>query len=107
MSRGIIIAFVAGWLLWFWIDKTSFEYSRLPQPRAGQYIADFQTAVDLARSGRYATAYVFLWKAHFIVLSIGVGLLINMILDGIARALNRRKLTKLYVPHGKQGQQKE
>lgn len=101
MLRGFIIAFVAGWLLWFWVDKSSFEFARLPPARAGEYVANFQTAVDLVRSGHYAAAYVFIWNAHFLVLSAGLGLVISMLTGAAARAINRRKLIKLYVPDKK------
>jgi len=99
MLRGFAIAFVAGWLLWFWIDKSPSEFSRLSQPRGGQYAADFQVAVDLVRTGRFTMAYVYIWKAHFVVLSAAVGLLIHVLFEAIARSLSRRRLIRLYVPN--------
>lgn len=101
MLKGFLIAFILGWLLWFWIDKTPYSYGRLPQPTEGEYIANFQTAIDLVRTGRYPAAFVFIWKAHYIVLSAGLGLVLAMVSNAVGRAIGRRRLSKLYAPDRK------
>ncbi|HFD78878.1 MAG TPA: hypothetical protein ENK05_00610 [Gammaproteobacteria bacterium] len=101
MIRGSILAFVAGWFLWFWIDKSPLALGPPPHPSGGGMLGDFQLAVDLLREGRVRAAYVYIWQAHYIVLSLGGGLLAALVTESLSRALARRRLRRLYIPDRK------
>ena len=98
MFRAIVIAFIAGWALWFWIDKSPQSLGPLPPPQQEQLGANFQIAVDLVKAQRYTAAYVYLWKAHYLVLSVAAGLLLSMIGGSVTRLLGRRRFARLYTP---------
>ncbi len=98
MFRGTVIAFIAGWVLWFWIDKNPYSLGPLPQPLDGDFTANFQMAIDLLKAGRYKAAFVYAWKAHYLVLSLGAGLLIAALGVSVSRALSGRRSRRLYIP---------
>jgi len=98
MLRGIVIAFIAGWAAWFWIDKSPHSLGPLPPAQQEQLSANFQIAVDLVKAQRYTAAFVYLWKAHYLVLSVAAGLLVAMIGGSLSRLLARRRFARLYVP---------
>jgi len=98
MLRGIIIAFIAGWAAWFWIDKSPHALGPLPPPLQEQFSANFQIAVDLVKAQRYKAAFVYVWKAHYLVLSVAAGLLLSMIGGAMSRLLGRRRFARLYIP---------
>ena len=103
MIRGIVIAFIAGWTVWFWIDKSPHSLGPLPPPLEEQFSANFQMAVDLVKAQRYTAAFVYLWKAHYLLLSVAAGLVFAMIGGSISRLLARRRFARLYIPARKRG----
>ena len=98
MFRAIVIAFIAGWALWFWIDKSPQSLGPLPPPQQEQLSVNFQIAVDLVKARRYTAAYVYLWKAHYLVLSGAAGVLLAMVGGALSRLLGRRRFARLYTP---------
>ena len=98
MFRAIVIAFIAGWAVWFWIDKNPQSLGPLPPPLQDQVGANFQVAVDLVKARRYTAAYVYLWKAHYLILSVAAGLLLSMLGGSLSRLLGRRRFARLYTP---------
>jgi hypothetical protein len=98
MLRGALIAFVAGWVLWFWLDKSPAVLGRLPHPEEGDYLRNFQVTIDLVKQGRVQAAFIYIWKAHYLVLSLGVGLVLGMGFASLSRAISRNRLLKLYLP---------
>ena len=101
MLRGTALAFVAGWLLWFWLDKNPATLGPLPPPANDDYIRNFQITIDLVKHARIRAAYVYIWKAHYIVLSLAAGLAIGAVLGALSRSLSRQKFRKLYLPERK------
>jgi len=101
MLRGAALAFVAGWLLWFWLDKNPATLGPLPPPANDDYIRNFQIAIDLVKQARLKAAYVYIWKAHYIVLSLAAGLAIGAVLGALSRSLSRKNFRKLYLPERK------
>jgi len=101
MLRGAALAFVIGWLLWFWLDKNPAMLGPLPPPANDDYIRNFQIAIDLVKQARIKAAYVYIWKAHYIVLSLAVGLTIGALLGALSRSLSRKKFRKHYLPERK------
>jgi hypothetical protein len=102
MLRGTALAFVAGWLLWFWLDKNPATLGPLPPPANDDYIRNFQIAIDLVKQARLKAAYVYIWKAHYIVLSLAIGLAIGALLGALSRSRFRKKFRKFYLPERKE-----
>lgn len=98
MFRGTVIAFIAGWIIWFWIDKNPHSLGHLPPAMEEQFSANFQMAIDLVKAQRYKAAFVYLWKAHYLVLSVAGGVLLAMSGASVSRLLARRRLSRLYIP---------
>ncbi|MEN8107695.1 MAG: hypothetical protein ABFS22_06775, partial [Pseudomonadota bacterium] len=66
MLRNSFIVFITGWIVWFWIDKPP---AGLPQP-ADSMPENFQRAFDMLRSGYLEVAWLYIWDAHYLVLSL-------------------------------------
>ena len=98
MVRGSLIFFIAGWTIWFWLDKSPFVLGPLPQPLQGEYLANFQMAFDLLKEGRFRAAYVYIWKGHFVVISLAFGMLAAMVASSFSRMLARKRFRKLNIP---------
>ena len=102
MFRATVLVFLAGWIAWFWLDKP-------PLPPAiedgdNQMLANFQFAFTLLKAGHLSAAYAFIWRAHYLVLSVLGGLLLAMAGSGISRILARRRYairTRATRPSGK------
>lgn len=107
MLRGALLAFVIGWVIWFWVDKNPATLGPLPMPTDGAYLQNFQVTIDLVKQGRFTAAFVYIWKAHFIVLSLGIGVLLGMALNALGRSLSRKRWLKLYLPDRKARQKQE
>jgi hypothetical protein len=100
MFRGVIFVFLLGWALWFWLDKSPALMDALPR-RQDDLINNFQIAFNILKEGHLNPAFIFIWRSHYILLSLLGGLLVSMGWQGITRALSRRRLRKLYVPKRK------
>ena len=98
MLRATVFAFIAGWIAWFWLDKNPATLGPLPQPVDGDYLRNFQVSINLLKQGRFQAAFIYVWKAHYIVLSIAAGLALAMLFAPVSRSLARRKWLKLYLP---------
>jgi len=100
MFRGVILVFLLGWALWFWLDKSPALMDALPR-RQDDLISNFQIAFNILKEGHLNPAFIFIWRSHYILLSLLGGLLVSMGWQGISGALSRRRLRKLYVPKRK------
>lgn len=98
MLRGALLAFVGGWILWFWIDKSPAALGPLPWPAGDDLLQNFQVAVDLLKQSRFRAAFVYIWKAHFIILSLALGLLLGAGFNALSRLAARRRFHRLYLP---------
>jgi hypothetical protein len=97
MFRAIVIVFLLGWSGWFLVDKSPSSMGRLPEPQE-DILQNFQTAFDMLKAGYLIPAWVFIWHAHYLLLSIVGGLLLSMGWDSITGMLSRKRLRKLYIP---------
>ena len=102
MFRGTLVAFVLGWVTWLWIDKNPALLGPLPYPQDGSLLHNFQIAIDLLKQLRFKAAFIYIWKAHYLVLSLALGLLLGMLGASVRSAWSRRRLMRLYVPGRKQ-----
>ena len=107
MIRGTLVAFVAGWALWLWLDKNPVLLGPVPYPRDGDFLHNFQVTVDLVKQARMKAAFIYVWKAHYLVLSLAIGLLLGMVGNSISRVRARRRFAELYLPGKKETVAKE
>jgi hypothetical protein len=97
MLRNVFLVFIAGWVLWFWIDKPPVGLAGLPHPSENM-VDNFQRAFDILKSGHLKIAWLYIWDAHYLVLSILGGLLLSAITGTISNQLARRRLRKHFLP---------
>ena len=107
MLRGALLAFVGGWIIWFWIDKNPATLGPLGYPADGDLLYNFQVTVDLIKQTRFKAAFVYAWKAHYLILSLAAGALLGILFGAVSRRLSRNRLLKLYLPQKKSRQHHE
>ena len=90
--------FVIGWVLWFFIDKHPAALGTMVPGELDSLLNNFQLAFDMLKAGYLKASFVFIWKAHYIVIAIIAGLLSSIIFQGVANNLRRRKLRDLMWP---------
>lgn len=93
-----IIIFVIGWVLWFFVDKHPASLGVNVPAELDTMLANFQLAFDMLTAGYLRASYVFIWKAHYIVLSIIAALLISALHQATSSVLRRRHLRQLMWP---------
>jgi hypothetical protein len=97
MLRSAFIVFIVGWVIWFAIDKPPLGRPGLPQP--GDSIAgNFQRAFDMLKSGHPDVAYVYLWDAHYLLLSVLGGILVAVLYGSVSDFLGRRRMRRHFQP---------
>jgi len=97
MITGIFLVFIGGWLTWFWIDKPPAGQFRLPPP-GDSMVEDFQRSIDLLKAGHPDMAYLYIWHAHYLILSVVLGILTAVVFRSIADHLSRKSRRRLYYP---------
>jgi hypothetical protein len=97
MFTGIFLVFIGGWLTWFWIDKPPAGQFRLPPP-GDSMVEDFQRSIDLLKAGHPDMAYVYIWHAHYLVLSVVFGILVAVVFRTVADHLSRKSRRRQYYP---------
>ena len=104
MIRSSFVVFIIGWIAWFTLDKPRPEYG--PLPHASENLLDnFQLAFNMIKAGHLEHAFVFIWHAHYIVLSLLVGALLAMLFASVSEHLGRRRMRRLMMPGRKAGRQ--
>ncbi len=85
MLRSAVVVFIAGWTAWFWLDKPPARGPfRLPEA-TDSLLVNFQQAFDILKAGQTGLAFVYIWPAHYIILSLLGGAIIGMAYQSIAR----------------------
>ena len=97
MLRNTFIVFLLGWVTWFWIDKPPPEQQRLPEV-SDSLVENFQVAFDILKAGYPQVAFVYIWNAHYLLLSIAGGLLLAVIIGAVSDALGRRRMRRRIMP---------
>lgn len=101
MIRSSFVVFIVGWIAWFTLDKPRPGYG--PLPHASENLLDnFQLAFNMIKAGQLEHAFVFIWHAHYIVLSLLVGALLAMLFASVSEHLGRRRMRRLMTP-GRKG----
>ncbi len=97
MLRSAFVVFLLGWVIWFWIDKPPPAQLQLP-PVSDSLVENFQVAFDLLKSGYVEVAYVYIWNAHYLLLSLLGGVLVAVIYGVISDYLSRRRMRRNFMP---------
>lgn len=98
MLNHSIFIFIIGWVLWFVIDKHPASLGTIVPGESGKLLDNFQLAFDMLKAGYLKASYVFIWKAHYIVLTLIAGLMTSMIFHAVSNVLRRRKLHRVMWP---------
>lgn len=108
MLRNSFIAFLSGWMIWFWIDKPENGLQQFLKADDSMLV-NFQRAFDLLKSGYLAQSYIYIWNAHYIVLAIIFGAMLSFFLDFTSEYLRRKRLKSVLLPSQavKKSQKKE
>ena len=102
MLRSAFVVFLLGWVVWFWIDKPPASQLRLP-PVSDSLIENFQVAFDLLKSGYLDVAYVYIWKAHYLLLSLLAGAMLAVSYGALSDYLSRRRMRRNFMPPPRTG----
>jgi hypothetical protein len=97
MLRNAFIVFLLGWVSWFWIDKPPPDQQRLPEV-SDSLVENFQVAFNILKSGYPEVAFVYIWNAHYLLLSIAGGVLLSISIGAVSDALSRRRMRRLIMP---------
>ena len=97
MLRNAFIVFLLGWVSWFWIDKPPPEQQRLPEV-SDSLVENFQTAFNILKAGYPEVAFVYIWNAHYLLLSIAGGVLLSISIGVVSDAFSRRRMRRLIMP---------
>ena len=104
MLRSAFIVFIAGWVLWFLLDKPGAVQFSFPE-RSDDLLGNFQYAFDLLKAGYPQLGFIFIWKQHYIILSLLGGVMVAMLAGGVRDLLRRRRMHRLVLPGPVQQQQ--
>ena len=97
MLRSAFIVFIVGWLLWFSIDKPPVGQLGLPKP-SDSITENFQRAFNMLKAGHPDVAFVYLWDAHYLLLSLLGGMLLAVVYGSVADFLGRRRMRRHFRP---------
>jgi hypothetical protein len=97
MFTGIFLVFICGWRAWFWIDKPPVGQFGLPTT-GDSMVADFQRSIDLLKAGHADMAYLYIWHAHYLILSVVLGILVAVTFRTVADHLSRLSRRRRYNP---------
>ena len=97
MLRSAFIVFIAGWVGWFWMDKPSQGRFRMPEV-SDSLVENFQNAFDMMKAGYLDMAFVYIWGAHYIVLSLLGGAILAVAYGSAADYLGRKRMRRHFLP---------
>jgi hypothetical protein len=97
MLRSTFLVFITGWVAWFLIDKPDARQFRLPETSESM-LDNFQMAFDMLKAGYVDMSFVYLWGAHYLVLSLLGGALLAVGYGSLAGYLGRRRMRRHFLP---------
>jgi hypothetical protein len=104
MLRSAFIVFLAGWVAWFWMDKPSQGRFRMPKV-SDSLVENFQNAFDMTKAGYPDMAFVYIWDAHYIVLSLLGGAILAVAWGSVADYLGRKRMRRHFQPPAREARQ--
>ncbi len=106
MLRNSFIVFIFGWIIWFWIEKPRTGLDQFLRTDDNMLV-NFQRFFDLLKSGYFVQSYIFIWNAHYIILSLIIGVLISMLYGFISDYLRRKRTRSFFNLPSSKKQKKE
>ena len=101
MLRNAFIVFITGWISWFWIDKPHTGLDRFLQTD-DSLLVNFQRAFELLKSGFIEQSFVFIWNAHYVLLSLIGGVMVSLMSGFISDYLARKRMkSQINIPSSK------
>lgn len=97
MLRNAFIIFLLGWTIWFWIDKPPPQQQRLPEV-SSSLVENFQVAFNMLKTGYPEVAFVYIWNAHYLLLSLLGGVLLAVSIGAVSDMLSRRRMRLRNMP---------
>ena len=79
------------------MDKPGAVQFSFPE-RSDDLLGNFQYAFDMLKAGFPGLAFIFIWKQHYIVLSLLGGALLAVATGYVGDLLGRRRMRKLVLP---------
>ena len=67
-------------------------------PVSDSMIENFQTAFNMLKSGYADLSFLYIWNAHYLILSLLGGLILLFLVQSISRFMRRRRMRKDYLP---------
>ncbi len=61
-------------------------------------IENFQTAFNMLKGGYPEMSFLFIWNAHYLILSLLGGLILLSLLQSMSGFMRRRRMRKDYLP---------
>ena len=96
MFRSAFLVFVVGWAVRFLINKPPPGQLGLPDV-SDSMLDNFQQSFDIMKSGHIDVAFVFIWDAHYLILSVLGGLLTGIVYGIISEHINRRRMRQRFL----------
>ena len=97
MLRSAFLVFLAGWAVRFMIDKPPAGQLGLPEV-SDSMLENFQQSFDMLKAGHLDMAYVYIWDAHYLLLSLLGGLLVSLLFGMVSDQLGRRRMRRHFLP---------
>ncbi|MGB5260254.1 MAG: hypothetical protein WBO34_06990, partial [Gammaproteobacteria bacterium] len=97
MLRSSFVIFIIGWVVWFMLDKPGAVQFSFAQ-RDPDLLGNFQYAFDMLKAGYPGPAFIFIWKQHYIVLSLLGGALLAVGAGMLGDYLGRRRMRRRVLP---------
>ena len=97
MLRSSFFVFLLGWVVWFWIDKPPPGQMQLPDV-SDSLIENFQVAFNMLKAGYPEVSFVYIWNAHYLLLSLLGGALLAVAAGLLSDVLARRRMRRNIMP---------
>jgi hypothetical protein len=97
MLRSAFVVFLLGWVVWFLIDKPPPGQMQLPAV-SDSLTENFQVAFNMLKAGYLDVAFVYIWQAHYLLLSLLGGALTAVLYGVISDYLSRRRMRRNFMP---------
>jgi hypothetical protein len=85
MLRSAFVVFIGGWVAWFWLDKPPARGRFTLPGTSDSLLENFQRAFDILKAGKAELAFVYIWPAHYIILSLIGGAVVGLTYQSLAR----------------------
>ena len=79
------------------LDKPAAVQFSFPE-RSDGLLGNFQYAFDMLKTGYPWLAFIFIWKQHYIVLSLLGGAILAVAAGSVSDFLRRRRMRQLVLP---------